>query len=1782
MKRIIRSLCCLSAAFGGFLGVSSASAAEMPARYRTIEWVEPHDGAVFDTKRLIESTDEIQFKFAMMGAATGYDGAFGDFVDNSHTSTRIIYNNKSSTAFYVNAMSKSSGGGTVFNNVVTKFGEPIEGYLNPAHGKLNAVEADIVKADATATTKTMTLYSSAVVPVRFWYFRIVTKETGETILDWTPCRDTVTGENGFWDGEKFIHADLGAAGSVIGSAFPIAVSDLEPQEFTGEEIKPTVTVTDVSGEPVTLTEGTDYEVAYDHNVGLGTANVTIVGKGAYVGSTATTTFEIVAPEPGDVALGGAYARLRRQMLKGGATFSTDGITVVDAQGDALDPATYELHTANTEEPGLATVWATVTSGSYAGQMAVGEVAVTYLQDGWAPTVDDHPYIDGSAYEMPEGYVRLGYIEGPGHYGAIGTGVNLWFDYSSVEAVVEFPDPSADYAIWNAHNSADKFGLSAEYIAGQGFHFLLGYGQNVSSEGMIETEIRAGARYRVTIGSYAKDGTRGHYAQVECDDRVVGRVWFPDAASAYGAGEAFSLFRYRHAGAFSYSTCRILSFRAWNEFWNGTKGLNLDYVPALRLSDGAIGYYNFGNNPANTFVAAGKYFSENFGRTKCWAPAPELTLAVDPIDYVGRADGSAHTPPVVVRNKATGAVLTANDYTIAYYNNVNAGMASVVVTGQGAYAGQVGCERFRVQQVYLVTADGTAEGDGQTWETAMTLEAAVTAAIAYADDCEVWVSGTVPGMATVPRYSGSGPNGATIAFRGGFAGTERAIGERIAGARSVVDGGGTNPYCLAFDNSHHYNPAGMTAAIVESLEFRNATQHGLRRPENGWWFCGNLAVSNCVFSGSPNGAYLRGSDAYATTGNPNSALQLRDCVFKDCNVTGDYGALYMSGFGETIVENCRFLNNKSTSNRNNAYGVALYVKGMPVEVVDCEFRGNVAADQKGEIAYLYGSCGGSSFRHCTFVGNTLSSTGSKVSTLGGCVVAELDAVESDVAVENCTFAYNLVKKGTVLNAAKGTIRIANSIVWGNPSIDTAGATAHGAEVFCSTANGIVAATNCLFSAKGVANFSGAGLRIAEDLCVFSDPQFVTSTETFRELTGCEGFPVGDGVYEDPNTFDFDLHLLSGAGYRKNGDTTWYLSVGVQSPAIDAGDPDASVGDEPDPNGGILNLGVYGGTASASKTMEAHPAVAGEVTVTWLGGWTQPVVHFTAGGEGAYSGTATVKISTDGGATWVYESTPLTGVTNGQSVDHRVPAYFLKTDVLAIEVSISASGNSGSKTASDIPVEGEVPPWHGKSGGANVIHVRPGATCKGDGTSWSDAVATLDDAIKLLTATRNEIWIAGATNVLAEASPLYAFVTPVKIRGGFAGTETAASQRLPGARLVIDGHEEVGPCLQFSNTEPVTIDSIGFVRSSLRGLYRSDSSGDLTVTNCAFVRCGKDYRATAYHSLQDGNGGIGLAVRGNTSGSIVGTVRVIDSEISGNMSGGTDSSGGGGPQGIGLLAWRLGSFELVNCTVFSNRLNRSVGGGAYGFAAYNTKVTLDGCAFCGHPPQANSGASVVQLEGACGGSVIRNCRFAGNQLFHYTSGTYGLLAINSSATNDLYEVENCTFAYNFVDRGSALRNLKGKVSVRNSIFHANAGLSDGYSVVGADIVCDANASAEVSYSMFDGEGTNYVSAVTEELLSVTNCIAGDPKFVTTTEMFAELAGVDLSKLPRANNNYTHPSDAVACSYDLHETRKSPAVDAGDPASDYRREPKPNGHRVNLGCYGNTREAALSKQGGMLIVR
>ena len=80
--------------------------------------------------------------------------------------------------------------------------------------------------------------------------------------------------------------------------------------------------------------------------------------------------------------------------------------------------------------------------------------------------------------------------------------------------------------------------------------------------------------------------------------------------------------------------------------------------------------------------------------------------------------------------------------------------------------------------------------------------------------------------------------------------------------------------------------------------------------------------------------------------------------------------------------------------------------------------------------------------------------------------------------------------------------------------------------------------------------------------------------------------GDGNIDvDPCFADSenrDYHLKSEAGRWDPVSKSWIIDEET-SPCIDAGDPDSSVGDEPVTNGDRINMGAYGGTAEASKSL-----------------------------------------------------------------------------------------------------------------------------------------------------------------------------------------------------------------------------------------------------------------------------------------------------------------------------------------------------------------------------------------------------------------------------------------------------------------------------------------------------------------------------------------------------------------------------------------------------------------------
>ena len=80
----------------------------------------------------------------------------------------------------------------------------------------------------------------------------------------------------------------------------------------------------------------------------------------------------------------------------------------------------------------------------------------------------------------------------------------------------------------------------------------------------------------------------------------------------------------------------------------------------------------------------------------------------------------------------------------------------------------------------------------------------------------------------------------------------------------------------------------------------------------------------------------------------------------------------------------------------------------------------------------------------------------------------------------------------------------------------------------------------------------------------------------------------------------------------------------------------------------------------------------------------------------------------------------------------------------------------------------------------------------------------------------------------------------------------------------------------------------------------------------------------------------------------------------------------------------------------------------------------------------------------------------------------------------------------------------------------------------------------------------------------CIFKDP-------LFADLSSGDLHLKSKGGrwNGTKWVSDTVT----------SPCIDAGNPLSDYSKEPTPNGNRINMGAYGNTSEASKTDDGSFI---
>jgi hypothetical protein len=218
-----------------------------------------------------------------------------------------------------------------------------------------------------------------------------------------------------------------------------------------------------------------------------------------------------------------------------------------------------------------------------------------------------------------------------------------------------------------------------------------------------------------------------------------------------------------------------------------------------------------------------------------------------------------------------------------------------------------------------------------------------------------------------------------------------------------------------------------------------------------------------------------------------------------------------------------------------------------EDANCVLLGFVITGGKGTSAGAI-RCSGSSptIANCLIVGNRAMEAG------GGAIYC----TDSNAVLVNCTITGNYGgRNGAALRLENSRVLVTNSILWGN---------APNQIISIGTRTPFVR-YSCI--AGGWPGFGN----------IVSDPLFA--------MAGAWADGSNHSVVVTPDHPDAvwmmgDYHLQSQAGRWDASLRQWVQDV-LTSPCIDAGDPASPAGDEPLLSGGIIDMGVYGGTAEAAR-------------------------------------------------------------------------------------------------------------------------------------------------------------------------------------------------------------------------------------------------------------------------------------------------------------------------------------------------------------------------------------------------------------------------------------------------------------------------------------------------------------------------------------------------------------------------------------------------------------------------
>jgi hypothetical protein len=294
----------------------------------------------------------------------------------------------------------------------------------------------------------------------------------------------------------------------------------------------------------------------------------------------------------------------------------------------------------------------------------------------------------------------------------------------------------------------------------------------------------------------------------------------------------------------------------------------------------------------------------------------------------------------------------------------------------------------------------------------------------------------------------------------------------------------------------------------------------------------------------------------------SSPSIVNCVIRDCSAELGGGIASVGGSPKIVncvIEQCIAGGLGSANSGGHGAGIGL-IRGCEATIIDCVIRNNIAyVNSRGAGIYCRQST-------ALLVNCDISYNSDRGSVSGGGLYC--GGFGAGVVLENCLISNNIAGAGGGIFAESfDRVLVTNCTIAGNRL--------SGSEA-SSSSGGIHSVGGDIMIRNSIVWHNDSPAVLLADL-TSGNPVLFSNIQGYYPG---QGNIDTDPLFASPATGDYHLQSANGR-YDFHWDR--WVTDNEYSPCIDAGDPQDPVGSEAFPNNSRINMGAYGGTTEASKSI-----------------------------------------------------------------------------------------------------------------------------------------------------------------------------------------------------------------------------------------------------------------------------------------------------------------------------------------------------------------------------------------------------------------------------------------------------------------------------------------------------------------------------------------------------------------------------------------------------------------------